>query len=297
MQFWGDIIVKYPELIPELPKDAIALEWGYEATHPFDANSAKFAQSGVPFYVCPGTSTWNSVAGRSDNALANLLNAAQNGLKHGAIGFLNTDWGDNGHWQFLPVSYLGFAYGAGVGWACDANAQVPVADVLNQFAFRDPSGVMGNLAYELGNVYQSLGPYFHNASGLSRVLMLPTAKGKDTLAEIRALEGLDAGSFERAMRAIANAMKPIGKHRMQRADADLIVAEYECAADMLHHACGLGLLAFEDDPKVARLLKRKLAADLRRIIKDYKALWLARNREGGLKDSAARLENVFQVYK
>ena len=31
MQFWGDIIVQYPELIPELPRDAIALEWGYEA--------------------------------------------------------------------------------------------------------------------------------------------------------------------------------------------------------------------------------------------------------------------------
>ena len=27
--------------------------------HPFDANCAKFAASGIPFYVCPGTSTWN----------------------------------------------------------------------------------------------------------------------------------------------------------------------------------------------------------------------------------------------
>ena len=26
MQFWGDIIVKYPELVAELPRDAIALE-------------------------------------------------------------------------------------------------------------------------------------------------------------------------------------------------------------------------------------------------------------------------------
>ena len=28
MQFWGDIILHRPELIPELPKDVIALEWG-----------------------------------------------------------------------------------------------------------------------------------------------------------------------------------------------------------------------------------------------------------------------------
>lgn len=30
MMLWGDIITQYPELIPQLPKDIIALEWGYE---------------------------------------------------------------------------------------------------------------------------------------------------------------------------------------------------------------------------------------------------------------------------
>src|SRR6266849_5392230 len=110
MQFWGDIIVQHPELVPELPKDAIALEWGYEADHPFDQDGECFAQAGVKFYVCPGTSSWMSLLGRTDNAIANLRSAALNARKHGAIGYLNTDWGDYGHWQTLPVSYLGFAY-------------------------------------------------------------------------------------------------------------------------------------------------------------------------------------------
>jgi hexosaminidase len=71
MMFWGDIILNQPELIPQLPPDAIALNWGYEADHPFDAEAARFCQSGVPFYVCPGTSSWCSIAGRTDNMLAN----------------------------------------------------------------------------------------------------------------------------------------------------------------------------------------------------------------------------------
>nr|ABG21222.1 chitinase [uncultured bacterium] len=29
MQFWGDIIVHYPDLVPELPKDVTAMLWGY----------------------------------------------------------------------------------------------------------------------------------------------------------------------------------------------------------------------------------------------------------------------------
>ncbi len=72
MQFWGDVIVKRPELIRELPKDAIALEWGYEAEHPFQENLPRFAKAGLEFYVCPGTSSWNSIAGRTDNALRNI---------------------------------------------------------------------------------------------------------------------------------------------------------------------------------------------------------------------------------
>jgi hexosaminidase len=138
MMFWGDIIVQHPELIAELPRDVIALEWGYEADHPFDEDGAKFAQAGIPFYVCPGTSSWNSIVGRTDNALANLRNAAENGLKHGAIGYLITDWGDNGHWQSLPFSYIGFAYGAAVSWAFQANRDMDIARATSFFAFAIP---------------------------------------------------------------------------------------------------------------------------------------------------------------
>jgi len=75
----------------------------------------------IPFYVCPGTSSWNTVVGRTDNAVANLVSAAHHGRENGAVGYLVTDWGDNGHWQTLPVSYLGFMAGAGLAWNAEAN--------------------------------------------------------------------------------------------------------------------------------------------------------------------------------
>lgn len=121
MQFWGDIILQHPELVSALPKNAVALEWGYEADHAFDADGAQFAAAGIPFYVCPGTSSWLTLVGRTHNMIGNLENAAAQGIKHGAIGFLNTDWGDLGHWQPLPVSYAGYAYGAALSWAYSAN--------------------------------------------------------------------------------------------------------------------------------------------------------------------------------
>jgi hexosaminidase len=30
MQYWGDIVLEKPELIPQLPNDAVGLVWGYE---------------------------------------------------------------------------------------------------------------------------------------------------------------------------------------------------------------------------------------------------------------------------
>src|SRR6185295_14483144 len=134
MQFWGDIILQHPELIGELPKVLIALEWGYEASHPFAADTEKFARAGVPFYVCPGTSSWNAIAGRTENALGNLAAAAEHGLANGAIGYLNTDWGDSGHWQPLPVSYLGFAYGAAMSWCAESARSLDLQGALNVHA-------------------------------------------------------------------------------------------------------------------------------------------------------------------
>jgi len=176
MQFWGDIIMEHPELVPELPRDLIALEWGYEAAHPFEQHGAIFAASGVPFYVCPGTGTWNTIAGRTESSLGNLRNAAENGLKHGAVGYLITDWGDAGHWQPLPVSYLGFGYGAAVSWACAANVESDIAAAVSAFAFHDLTGTLGRIAYDLGNAYLKTGVAIHNSTIMARLMQITFAQ-------------------------------------------------------------------------------------------------------------------------
>ncbi len=120
MMFWGDIILHHPELVKELPDDVIALNWGYEANHTFAHEAAVFAASKIPFYVCPGTSTWMTLIGRHDNAFANLRRAAKIGRKNGAMGYLNTDWGDGGHPQPLAASYLPYLMGAAASWHATA---------------------------------------------------------------------------------------------------------------------------------------------------------------------------------
>ena len=156
VQLWGDIILNHPELIHELPENATLLEWGYAGDHPFDEHGKLFAESGRAFYVCPGTSTWQSLGGRWDNATANLRNAAQCGLKHGAAGFLNTDWGDYGHQQTLAVSLLPMAYGAAVAWNAQQHSAQDHAFSAGLHLLGDHRSTVATAIQDMGNIYQRI---------------------------------------------------------------------------------------------------------------------------------------------
>jgi len=295
MQFWGDIIVQHPDLVPELPRDVIALEWGYEANHPFDAHGAIFARSGIPFYVCPGTSSWRTLAGRTDNALGNLRSAAEHGLKHGAIGYLNTDWGDEGHWQPLPVSYLGYLAGAAESWNHAAAEDLDIPTALDRFVFRDEAGVMGKLAYDLGNVYQLLDPHTFNSSLFFNVLL----SDGETLARtgVGPGEGFSREQCNQVLARIREIMAPLSRAQMQRPDATLIQQEFSWVAGMLWHACRR--IAWVNSRRAGQedeALRQTLAEELEGLIAAYRELWLARSRPGGLEDSAARMEKLREDY-
>ncbi len=295
MQFWGDIIIKHPDLVAELPRDLIALEWGYEANHPFDERGATYARSGVPFYVCPGTSSWVTLAGRTDNAIGNLRNAAENGLKHGAIGYLNTDWGDFGHWQPLPTSYLGFAYGAALSWALEANRELDIAAVLSRYVFRDESGIMGQLVFDLGNIYQKPGVLVPNGSILARVLLTSPKELDNALKWLSKWSGsnveLHPESFEQTITAINEIMSRLPDVRMARPDAELIRREFRWVADMLRHASRRAIWMTTGTGKT-----EMLAAEAGRLIAEYQEIWHSRNRPGGFKDSVALMEKMKADY-
>jgi len=56
MMFWGDIVLNHPELVPEVPEDAICLDWGYRPESPFEEHGRLFNEAKRKFVICPGTS-------------------------------------------------------------------------------------------------------------------------------------------------------------------------------------------------------------------------------------------------
>jgi hypothetical protein len=297
MQFWADIINNHPELIPELPKDVTAMEWGYEANHPYAEHCKRFKDNGVRFYVVPGTSTWNSLLGRTDIALANLRNAAENGFANGGEGYLITDWGDGGHWQFLPVSYLTYAYAAGLSWCVDANKDIDIDRAANLYAFHDEAGVMGGVARDLGNAFQKSGAKIGNNTPYYVILQ----HAVETPLDKTAIANLKAEDLQAVLAALEQAAARIDSAKMTGSDADLIKAQYGMNVKMAEFACRLGIARINaggvPTSKLSKDVRTQLAAELEPMIPAYRQLWLVENRSGGLKESAGIMENILALLK
>ena len=66
--------------------------------------------------LAPGTSSWATITSRILDMEHTILNSAKAAKKYNSLGALITDWGDMGHLQYLPVSYLGFILGGINSW-------------------------------------------------------------------------------------------------------------------------------------------------------------------------------------
>lgn len=292
MMFWGDIIIKYPELIQELPKDVIALEWGYEGTHPFEKRLFEYAKAGVPFYVCPGTSSWNSILGRTNNMRDNILNAALHGKALGARGFLLTDWGDNGHIQYLPISYPAFCFGAAVSWSVETNRAIDVNPYLNRFVFQDDASVMGQLLWDLGNTYERESVKIGNGTKLFFGFRQRLNDAKEIQNYIK---GLKIEDYLNVLSFLESKLAILQTHRMRCHDAPLIEREVQNGILYVRHGAKriLYMLGYYLD-EVAIL--DELSQEIRAIMKEHAALWIMRNRVGGLEDSLKEMRRMRDEY-
>jgi hypothetical protein len=281
MMFWGDIILKYPKLIRRLPKNAVALNWGYEANHPFEKEAAQFAKAKIPFCVCPGTSTWQTLIGRHDNALANLRSAAKAGNKFGAVGCLITDWGDGGHPQPLAVSWPMFLAGASLAWNAKHFDESELIPVLSRDVFEDPTGKVASAAFRLGFAHQKLGVKAVNETPLGTVIAAPKPEDR----ELSCRNGLKWFARIPATRIRAT-LKEIERQRAclksaRNAGLRHSAVELDLAARMAAQSCRFMLwqqaVAVGNNTEAKRLAKIGVAK-LRKLETDFNNFWPTRNK-------------------
>ena len=254
--FWGDIVLRHPELVPRLPKDVIALDWGYEANHPFDRETAVVRDSGLDFYVCPGTSSWRSLGGRIENLRDNLEAAERAGRRNGAKGYLVTDWGDEGHWQPLAASLPGLILG---GEFAATGAKAAKMDLERELD-RTMDAPLGGILLRLGTLYLRGGALRANCSELFNILLNDRGYSRHPGLTDSVLEEISG---------VAHGCRLAAERWAERNDW---AKEIVYMADLIDCAC-----------------HRRDEGRLRALREEHGRIWRLRSREGGRIDSMAKL--------
>jgi hexosaminidase len=115
LMFWGDIALKYPQLLGILPKDMIAVPWEYDAKPNFESIIKPYRDAGLHVVVAPGAQTWNQLWPNLDTGYLNIRNFVRDGQKLGAMGMLNTTWNDDGE-SIYGMAWPALLFGAAAGW-------------------------------------------------------------------------------------------------------------------------------------------------------------------------------------
>jgi hypothetical protein len=286
MMFWGDIILKYPQLIRKLPKNVIALNWGYEADHPFEREAALFAKSRIPFYVCPGTSTWMTLVGKHDNALANLRHAAKAGRKHGAIGYLITDWGDGGHPQPLAVSWMPFAAGAAMAWCEKSFNESSLIPAVSRDIFGDSAKQVAKAAYALGLAHRKLNFNEPNLTPLGAVIAAPLPESRELFCRNghKYYAGIRPKAIRRTLQTVQKQRANLEQSKRGgniSAEGKILVRELELAARMAEQSCKFMLwqqMLASGKVSQARHFARLAIRELSKLQGEFGALWPLRNK-------------------
>ncbi len=277
--FWADIALSHPECLADLPEDLICLAWGYEPDAPFHTWSQAIRHVGRDAWVCPGTSTWRSITGRTTERRENLKASAGGGLAGGAKGFLVTDWGDTGHHQQWPLTLHALAQGAQAAWHGPDDLNTAEASSLH---------VLGDRTLKVGPWLDELGdtdlPLRDTCGKLSRPdrtrLRNQTAIFIDLLKS--PTEQTDVGDPKdwESVRSRVHELTLRTPHGL----GPQIDSELAHTSEVARFAADRG--AWRRRPGGLSAEQREDLADrLEAMIADHRRTWLARSRSGGLESS------------
>ncbi len=283
LMIWADFAHQHPAEMDRLGKDVVLLDWWYEAK--FDADRIKkLRRKGLEVWTCAGTSAWNCLFPRVENAMQNVTRWADAGRAHGATGLLNTDWGDFGHYNSLGASLQSYAWGAQQSWS----GALPARDfdrLLGREVFGHDSPAFGHLYRKLGEIHDAGFPVA-NGSSLQYLYF-------DGLARSFFLRHADRKALERSAKKVDVVLREVGQLGLGASEDDFAgIARQEIAWSaeatalaILKALASLDYNAWRAEPGAFNARERSaLAKRLDQIAKtqseqlfELTRLWLARS--------------------
>ncbi|HHX78879.1 MAG TPA: family 20 glycosylhydrolase [Acholeplasmataceae bacterium] len=297
---WGDVLIHHPESLKRLPKDMLFVDWGYDSVYPYSKNLKKLSDLNIKFLAAPATTSWCSFTGRSNEYIESINNACIYTKKYGGFGVILTDWGDFGHFQFLPISYAPIAYLAMMSWTTEEGTITKLPDYMNKYVFKDKENLLFQTMFDLGSYNRYENSYTTNATYTFYGFLWGyyASKAEDPIEYYKnKTKGsiLSVNKFNLLHQFLNNKVEEIQITDLHCDDGDLIKKELYQSIYLIKNIQKV-MMAFNEDLSIKERISylEEVMNSKNRIIDRQKKLWLSRNKSGGLEDSIALIEGFLK---
>ncbi len=155
LMFWGDIALKYPQLLGILPKDMIAVPWDYDAKSSFENIIKPYRDAGLRVIVAPSAHNYKELWPNLDVGFVNIRNFVRDGQKLGAMGVLNTTWNDDGE-SLYGMAWPTLIFGAAAGWQAGESSIDQFKDAYDWAFYRNGDSTFRDAIENLDHGHQAL---------------------------------------------------------------------------------------------------------------------------------------------
>jgi hypothetical protein len=150
---YDDIMVKFPQIIPQLPQGLIAVAWYYTSEDPtYKRWLGPLIAHHIPHIVQPGVMSYDNIAPDYNTTFENIDTFLAAGRRSGALGLVNSVWADDAQLLFR-MSLPGMAYGAAAPWQ---STPMDRTHFFSEYAsLMYPAAIAPDIASALGNMSEA----------------------------------------------------------------------------------------------------------------------------------------------
>ncbi len=134
VMMWGDILLKYPELLNKIPKDIIVATWTYDDLDSYTKFIQPIKDAGLKYFVTSGVLNSGKLYPDYNQVFGNIAGFASAAENSGALGLINSVW--DGGTALFSNDWYGVTYGAEKSWNPDSGKR-------NSFDHRYNSAIYG----------------------------------------------------------------------------------------------------------------------------------------------------------
>lgn len=291
VMLYGDMLLRHPEALEHMPKDALIVDWHYSPVTEYPSIRQLKDAGFTHILASPGLWSWAAFYPNYHKGFRNVATFADNAKRERLLGCITSSWGDNGAENLRRNNITGFAFSAAAEWE-------PISPDPDAFLRRYVVTRYGADSAALARAERTLGfiePFkdTYPANMFHRRLQLRT-RGRNHLATMIQLQA----DMRQALDAVKQARTEVRFDREQLDNIEqaawrfLFLAERDIALDKIAaqlKSKPFAKLTPAERKDIVDTLAR-LHNELGEITAQFKTLWLLYNKEPKLDFNIERLD-------